>query len=126
MTTPVRRRLSDHITEALTAMATRITAKHPDRANDLVDWMQTAHTRLTYRAAADKTRNGRIDTRSMFIEVLVDFGPNVPMLPLCKVRVRDLVDANGQPIDGQATARELLWQLGVNIPDDPSELTADE
>lgn len=122
MTTIERRRLADHITDALTAMAARILERHPERADDLADWLETAHERVIVRADVGRSRKGRIRHDSLRLHVFIDHGPPLGLAPLCTVRVRDLVDAEGLPIDAKATARELLWQHGHGIPDDLSGL----
>ncbi len=124
MTTPAPapRRLADHITEALNAMAARITTRHPDRAAELADWLETAHERLVVVAVVDQRRNGRIDTRSYRLDVYLttEAGP----APLCSVRRRDLfIPPELEADDPQTEARTLLLQHGYGIPDDPGPLT---
>jgi hypothetical protein len=118
--TVTRKRLHEHITDALTASAARILADHPDRADALADWLNTAHEHVVITAHADRRPNGRIDTRSLRLDchLTTSAGP----APLVSVRVRDLLDQHGQPIDAQADARTLLLQLGHGIPNDTSTL----
>lgn len=121
-TTTGRQTLAAHINDALAAMAGRILTHHPERAGDLADWLEDAHKRVIVRADVGRGKRGRIRHDTLRLAVFIDHGPPLGLAPLCTVRVRDLVDQNGQPIDAKATARELLWQNGYGIPDDLSGL----
>lgn len=120
-----RRRLSEHITDALSACAQRLLDQHPDDEalrETLARWMETAHERIQVEAHVERTKSGRIDTRTLRLDVYLHTaeGP----APLCQVRARDLVLADGTPVDARADARLLLLQNGVGIPDDLSGLDA--
>nr|WP_042195680.1 hypothetical protein [Kibdelosporangium sp. MJ126-NF4]CEL22154.1 hypothetical protein [Kibdelosporangium sp. MJ126-NF4]CTQ92935.1 hypothetical protein [Kibdelosporangium sp. MJ126-NF4]CTQ95572.1 hypothetical protein [Kibdelosporangium sp. MJ126-NF4] len=120
MTTP-RRRLSDHVYAALNESVTRVLSAHPHRRAELAQWLETVHERLIIRAVADRrTPGGRIDTRSLRMEVYVL--TTAGAAPLVSVRARDLLDADGNPVNARTTARHLLWQNGHGIPDTPAEL----
>lgn len=119
-----RRRLHEHIHDALLACARRLLDEHPgDEAlrEALAQWMETAHERVVVEAHVERTKRGRVDTRSLRLDVYLntDVGP----APLCQVRARDLLTADGQPVDAKADARTLLLQLGHGIPDDARALT---
>lgn len=118
--TTTRKRLHEHITDALTATAARVLTAHPERATELADWLQTAHEHVVITAHADRRPNGRIDTRSLRLDCHVT--TSAGLAPLVSVRVRELLDQHGQPVDAQADARELLLQLGHGVPDDLSTL----
>jgi hypothetical protein len=122
--TATKRRLAEHITDALTASARRVLAQHPERQEELAQWIETAHQQVVVGLDVGRTRRGRIRTNSL--RVVAYLNTTAGMAPLCSVRVRDLVDEHGQPIDPRATARELLWQHGIGIPDDPSGLTGEQ
>lgn len=121
--TCTRRRLADHITEALDASVARVLAAHPERRDELAEWRATAHERVVVRADVGQDRRGRIrhDSLRLAVHLITSEG----LAPLCTVRVRDLVDEHGQPLDAKELARELLWQNGIGIPDDASELTGE-
>ncbi|MDN5918671.1 MAG: hypothetical protein L0I76_26840 [Pseudonocardia sp.] len=115
-----RRRLYEHIHDALLASARRLLAQNPDPVvrDALADWMSTAHERILVGASVDRGRRGRVDTRSLRIDCYIrtDSGP----APLCSVRARDLLDEHGDPVDARADARTLLLQLGIGVPDSPA------
>jgi len=126
------KQLSEHVHEALVASAARVLERHPDPdlREALAVWnallVEGRHPTLTLtvRLEADR-RRGRVDTRSTLAVVTVVDAATGEDEELCRVRVRDLLDADGRPVDARVTARELLWQHGHGIPDDPSALTDD-
>lgn len=123
--------LTEHVLEALMASARRVLVDRPDAelrealAERLEAIVEGRDRRKLYgRLDVKRGRRGRIDTRSLVVSVwLVDHG-NEDAEPeqVCRVRVADLVDADGRPIDARADARTLLLQNGIGVPDDPSAL----
>ena len=130
MTEP--RRLSEHVHDALVTGAARVLERHPDpdlrealaERNTLLTEGRHPTLTLTVRLEVDR-RRGRVDTRSTLAVVSVVDAASGGDEELCRVRVRELLDADGRPVDALVTARELLWQHGHGIPDDPSALTDD-
>lgn len=121
---PVRRRLHEHIVDALAATARRIMTAHPDRRDDLADWLDNAHEHIVIVPCVDRRADGRIDTRSYRLDVYLATAAGVA--PLVSVRRRDLeLPPDVQHEDAQAECRTLLLQLGQGIPDDPSALLLD-
>lgn len=132
MTDQPRRTLSEHIGQALYDQARRVIATLTDDARgravreELAEWYETAHERVTVELRAEKAARGRadrVDTRSTYAIVWLDTaaGPG----ELCRVRVRDLVDQHGQPIDARATTRDLLAQQQPAPDHVPTEWTTD-
>lgn len=127
--TITRKRLSEHILDALWESAARVLTDHPDLTDMVKDRiasiLEGRDTRKLYaRLDADTRRGTRPDTRSLRVTVWIvdERQPDVDPQLLVSVRVRDLVDRDGQPIDARTSAKELLWQHGHGIPDDPGGL----
>jgi len=120
--TPARRRLADHISDALTASAERVLTTHPHRRDELADWLEHAHEHIVIVPTVDRRTDGRIDTRSYRLDVYLT--TTAGLAPLVSVRRRDLELPPGvEHEDAQAECRTLLLQLGYGVPDDPSALT---
>ncbi|GAA2552126.1 hypothetical protein [Pseudonocardia hydrocarbonoxydans] len=115
MTAPTAgRTLTEHIEDALLAQTRRILAGVVDDEHgravreQLAQWYETIEERLSIELRVELTRSGRKDTRSTF--AIVWLSTSLGVVELCRVRVRDLVDAHGRPVDPRATARDLLAQ----------------
>lgn len=113
-------RLHEHISSALYASAGRVVAQHPQLADQVATWIETAHEKVRVVANVERRARGRIDTRALRLDCYLDTADG--LAPLCTVRVRDLIDDDGQPIDARDTARTLLLQHGHGIPDDVRQL----
>lgn len=115
MTTTERRTLSAHVEEALTDQAVRVVATLRDdergRAlrEELALWYLTAHERLSVELRVELTRRGRKDPRSAFVIVWLATAAGTG--ELLRVRVRDLCDLDGHPIDPRTTVRDLRDQM---------------
>lgn len=123
---PQPRRLSDHISEALLGLAQRQLDAHPDRPAWFLDalavWIETAAERIEIEAVVDRRPSGRVDTRSLRLDVSLPMLDNATSVLLCSVRVRDLIDEHGDPINARDDARTLLLQNGYGVPDSPAAL----
>lgn len=124
-----RKTIHELIAAALAAQLDRLTAAPPNTATD---WRQRAeliehyesgavYDRLDVELRADRRPNGRVDGRSLLAVVWMRTGYGA--LPLLAVRVRNLADGAGHPVDARQSTRDLLAQLEP-IPDDPGGLLA--
>jgi hypothetical protein len=118
-------RLHEHISGALYAVAKRVIAQHPhpELREHIATWMETAHELVEIEAHVARGNSGRIDTRSLRLDCYLQTSQG--RAPLCSVRVRDLVDGDGERIDARSDARTLLLQNGHGIPDSPATLHGD-
>lgn len=121
------RRLHAHIIDAVQAAAERMVALRSDPAwrDTVADWVETTldpdNHRIAVALRVDRNVRGRIDTRSLAVDVYLT--SRIGAEKLLTVRARDLLDEHGHPIDARADARTLLLQLGHGIPDSPATLT---
>jgi hypothetical protein len=118
-----RRRLHEHIAEAVQASVGRILAEHPHLREVAAEYAEQLHRRVEVEASVDR-RRGRLDTRSLRIDCYLRADSGERAL-LCSVRARDLLTDYGRPVDARADARTLLLQLGIGIPDSPAGLLGD-
>lgn len=103
-----RRQLADHVTDALTTLAWQQYTEDSGRRDLVADWIEDASRRVVVSAEADQPGR-RVDTRSLALTAYLPLHDG-NAVRLCTVRVRDLCDADGNPIDARATARDLLAQ----------------
>lgn len=122
------RRLHQHIIDAVQALAERMVQQRPDSAiwrDTVADWVEATldpdEHRIHVALRVDRNVRGRIDTRSLAVDVYLT--SRIGMEKLLTVRARDLLDEHGHPIDARADARTLLLQLGHGIPDNVATLT---
>lgn len=124
MTLTARRRLADHISDALAAAASRVLARNPGRpefVEQLAAWLESAHQRIVIVPRVDRRRDGRIDTRSYILAVYL--WTSAGLAPLVDVRRRELLVPSGvEHEDARAECRTLLLQLGYGVPDGASQL----
>jgi hypothetical protein len=114
-----RKRLHEHITPALDALAERLASAStaPEWRELVASWRESAHQYVDVELTAGQTRGGRIDTRSGRATAYLNVGDGQARVELCSVRLRDLVDHNGRRLDHQGDVRTLLLQQGIGIPD---------
>lgn len=118
MTAP--RTIWQHVAEGLDAVAAAA-MRAPGADQTIVDdWRQGPHDFIV-EAVVDQRADGRIDNRSLLFSVTTSNPGSPNRYEVARVRARDLVDEDGQPIDARATARDLLVQLQP-VPDDISSL----
>lgn len=121
------RRLHAHIIDAVQAAAERMVQLRSDPAwrDTVADWVEAtldpAEHRIHVALRVDRNVRGRIDTRSLAVDVYLT--SRTGMEKLLTVRARDLLAADGNRIDARADARTLLLQLGYGIPDSPAAIT---
>ncbi len=104
--------LCDRIAVALAEVARRAEG----HVEDIDEWIETAASRLVTVPRVDEQST----PESLRFDVYVDLGAS--RAPLLSVLARDLVAADGSPVDAAELVRELRWQLGEDIPDDLSGL----
>lgn len=123
MTPTTRRRLHEHVLDAVLDLARQALNADPtpERREELAQWVENTAERVRIVARVDRNSRKRVDTRSLTLDVYLDAVH--PGHLLCSVRVRDLLDAHGHRLDAPEAARDLLWQNGIGIPDDASSLT---
>jgi hypothetical protein len=119
-----RRRLHEHIVEAVQASLGRILTGHPHLREVAAEWVEELARRVEVEARVDRRRGGRLDTRSLRLDCYLRANSGERAL-LCSVRARDLLTDYGKPVDARADARTLLLQLGLGIPDSPAALLGD-
>jgi hypothetical protein len=120
-----RKRLHEHITPALDALAQRLasSSEAPEWRELVASWRASAHHYVDVELSTGQTRGGRIDTRSGRATAYLNIGDGQARVQLCSVRLRDLVDVNGRRLDHQADVRTLLLQQGIGVPDSPAGIT---
>lgn len=121
--TTERRRLHEHLRDALDAFCDEEAQRYPHLRPviDAVPYSELMQYLEWEALGRQNTRSGRIDTRSLrwrfYLRNPLGIGPRIV---LCEVRGDQLIDADGQPIDARADVRALLQQQGQRIPDSPA------
>jgi len=107
---------SEALCELIVAALVEVARRVEGHVDDVDAWTREAASRVVTVPEFDGQRN----PDSLVFRAYVDLGPS--RAPLLTVYARDLIAADGSPVDPAELVRELRWQLGEDIPDDLSSL----
>lgn len=121
--------LWEHVSDGLDAVAAAA-LRAPGADPDVVQaWRDMPHTFIVVAAVEQRRRRRRaqgLDTRSTWFRVVaLTEGSNVAYEVVDRIQARDLIDADGQPVDPRATAHDLLAQLQTAPDHVPAEWTSE-